>query len=666
MSIKYRPEIDGLRTVAVFSVVLYHANLAFKDLNLFKGGFIGVDVFFVISGYLITMIILKELQKGHFSFAYFYERRARRILPALFTVMLVSIPLAWQYMLPIDMKAYAGSLLSALGFGSNIWFWQEDSYAAAPSALKPLLHTWSLSVEEQFYVVFPILLCLLYRFGRKSITWVFIIVCLLSLQLAQWGSTRFPDANFFLLPSRGWELLAGAILARIELEKGRLKYPFWGAIMPTLGLFLICSSVVFFDDKTPHPSYITALPILGTMFLIWFCREGEWITRLLSSKPFVSIGLISYGFYLWHFPVFVFSRLKGSTPSDIKSLKYIGLALLLAVLSYFFIEKPTRNRQRVKHKTFLIGIWVAFFMLLITGGAIYIYESSYAKRIEDLPAYAGFKIPEFRRLKSQPLGTHIGNGNKIESCTMRDPHQACRFGNEKFVTLGDSCVGHYEETLRRKLDEKGDGMISLSAEQCPFVSDQMWFGNFPQCAAMNTKRWGVINQFHDKKIFIISAEFAQFEMPKGVNGAKPSQEDVIKSFQQNILKLLERGHFVVLISSPPGVDRNLVFKWKKQLLSRKNGSSFKPQLNSNPKQYMKAKNKEEKFRVFELEHPHLVKISVPDILCKKEADNRCLVISELGSIYNNESHLSYIGAEMILESVFFEITKRKWVKWKSF
>ncbi len=662
MSIQYRPEIDGLRTIAVFSVVLYHANFVFQGFNPFKGGFFGVDVFFVISGYLITLIILKELKKGHFSFTYFYERRARRILPALFIVMLISMPLAWQYMLPPDLKAYAGSLLSALGFSSNFWFWMEDSYTAAPSALKPLLHTWSLSVEEQYYVLFPILLCLLYRFGKQYITWTFVLVFLLSFQFAEWGSTRFPDANFFLLPSRGWELLAGAMLARFELEKGRVNHPLLGAIMPALGLLLICSSVVMFDDKTPHPSYITAIPILGAVLLIWFCQKGEWVTRLLSSKPFVSIGLISYGFYLWHYPVFVFARLKGSAPTDMKNLKYIGLALLLAVLSYFLVEKPTRNRQLVKHKVFLIGIWTVFFGLVLTGGYLYISASTHAKRIEELPSYAEFKVPEFRRLESQKLGAQIGSGKKIKTCSMRNPHEACRFGNEKFVTLGDSCVGHYEPTLRRLLEKRGEGMISLSAEQCPFVSDQIWFGNFPDCAAMNTKRWEVIDRFDDQKIFIISAEFALFETPKGIQGGRPAAEDVIQSFHQNILKLIEKGHYVVLISSPPGVDRKAVFKWKKQLFSGKEAQHFKPMFHSSSRQYKKAKDKEAKFKIFMLNHPRLIKISVADILCKKEANRQCLVISERGSLYNNESHLSHIGAEMVLGKVLYEIARRQWVK----
>ena len=196
-SLKYRPEIDGLRSIAVVAVVLYHAEFVFRGIYPLKGGFIGVDVFFVISGYLITSIILRDLQEDKFSFAKFYERRARRILPALYTVIAASIPFAWLYMLPKAMKDYAGSVLSALAFGSNIWFWQEEGYNAEPSALKPFLHTWSLSVEEQFYLLFPIVLLLIFKFFRSYFIFLLVLGFLFSLILAHFDSTRHISADFF-------------------------------------------------------------------------------------------------------------------------------------------------------------------------------------------------------------------------------------------------------------------------------------------------------------------------------------------------------------------------------------------------------------------------------------------------------------------------------------
>ena len=249
MSLKYRPEIDGLRAIAVFAVILYHAEFNFGSYNPFKGGFIGVDVFFVISGYLITSILLREMSEGKFNFTRFYERRARRILPALFTVMSASLPFAYYTMLPKAVIEYAGSILSVLAFGSNIWFWREDSYWAAPSALKPFLHTWSLSVEEQFYVFFPIILLLLYKFAQRYITAIFAFGFLFSLLLSHFGSAYFPKATFFLLPTRAWELLAGVVLAKIEIEEGRMGRPFLDFVMPIISLPVTFSNVLRGKDK---------------------------------------------------------------------------------------------------------------------------------------------------------------------------------------------------------------------------------------------------------------------------------------------------------------------------------------------------------------------------------------------------------------------------------
>jgi len=363
---KYRPEIDGLRAIAVLAVVLYHAEFVFKGLNPFKGGFIGVDVFFVISGYLITSIILRDMQDGQFSFAHFYERRARRILPALFTIMAAAIPLAWMYMLPKSIKEYAGSVLAALAFGSNIWFWQEDSYWAEASSLKPFLHTWTLSVEEQFYVLFPIMLLWLWKFSRSYLTGFFIIGFLFSLGLAQFGSGKYVDATFYLLPTRGWELLSGAILAKLEIDYGRRTHRFLDMIMPALGIFFIVNAVVLLDDQMPHPSLITLLPVGGAMMLIWFGKRGELVSDLLSTKLFVGIGLISYSLYLWHFLIFAFARIGDGSPSGYDKVEHIALSFALAGLTYFSIEKPLRKPACVTSRKFLVGIALCGMVLTVT------------------------------------------------------------------------------------------------------------------------------------------------------------------------------------------------------------------------------------------------------------------------------------------------------------
>ena len=364
-SLEYRPEIDGLRAIAVVAVVLFHAEFVIGDINLLSGGFIGVDVFFVISGYLITSIILRDIAQHQFSFLSFYERRARRILPSLFIVLAASAPLAWIYMLPREVKEYAGSALSALTFGSNIWFWKDIDYWAAPIDQKPLLHTWSLSVEEQFYIIFPLLILLVYALFRSYLAIIFLLLLLVSLSAAHFASSDHPEAAFYLLPMRGWELLAGAILAKMELKAGRISCPPLSLAMPAIGLTLIVLSFALFSEKTRHPSLITILPVAGTMLLIWFARPGECVSNILSSRPFVGIGLVSYSFYLWHYPLFAFAQLRNGESPQYAKFGLIIAALFLSVLTYFFVEKPFRNKSRLDLKSLSIVMAISASSLLV-------------------------------------------------------------------------------------------------------------------------------------------------------------------------------------------------------------------------------------------------------------------------------------------------------------
>jgi peptidoglycan/LPS O-acetylase OafA/YrhL len=223
-------------------------------------------------------------------------------------------------------------------FRVDFWFWQEDSYWAEPSALKPLLHTWSLAIEEQFYLLFPVVLLVLWRFAGGVIAIFFTVVFLAFRSWAPSGQAMPSPGPIFLLPARGWELLAGALLAKIEIDHGRKGIPVLDALMPAVGLFLIGYAVFLFDGRTTHPSLITALPIAGTMLLIWFARKGEPLTEILSSKIVVGVGLISYSLYLWHFPIFALSRIEDGTPSNLERMALIALCVLLAFLTYIFAQ----------------------------------------------------------------------------------------------------------------------------------------------------------------------------------------------------------------------------------------------------------------------------------------------------------------------------------------
>jgi len=346
MKLTYRPEIDGLRAIAVGAVILYHAQITILGHQPFKGGFIGVDIFFVISGYLIASIILKELvTTGSFSFKHFYERRARRILPALLFVMLASLPFAWTYLLPSSFVDFSKSILYSLGFSSNFYFhYSGQEYGVESGLLKPFLHTWSLSVEEQFYILFPIILLITFKYFRKYLIHILILGFVISLGLADWTSRNYPSASFYFLHTRMWELLAGSIMAYFEITLGhRSKNKTLNIILPTIGLILIGHSILFFNDKMYHPSFFTLSPIIGVCLVIWFSNKDELSTKILSSGLFVGIGLISYSLYLWHYPIFAFYRYTFAQGSILSEISIIISLFLLSSVSYFFLEKNFRN-----------------------------------------------------------------------------------------------------------------------------------------------------------------------------------------------------------------------------------------------------------------------------------------------------------------------------------
>jgi peptidoglycan/LPS O-acetylase OafA/YrhL len=349
MKINYRPEIDGLRSIAVGAVILYHAQFTILGYEAFKGGFIGVDIFFVISGYLITSIILKELvTTDSFSVKHFYQRRIRRILPALLFVMLASLPFAWIYLLPSSFIDLSKSILYSLGFSSNFYFhYSGQQYGAVSGLLKPFLHTWSLSVEEQFYLLFPIALLITFKYFRKHLILILLAGFVISLGFSNWTSKNYPSASFYFLHTRMWELLAGSILAYFEITKGhRSKNQNLNLILPTIGLLLIVHSMLFFSDDMFHPSFFSLSPIIGVCLIIWFSNKDEIITKILSTKFFVVIGLISYSLYLWHYPIFAFAReINFFDGSVIKKLMIGIITIFFSIFSFYFIERPARNNN---------------------------------------------------------------------------------------------------------------------------------------------------------------------------------------------------------------------------------------------------------------------------------------------------------------------------------
>ncbi|WP_404443415.1 acyltransferase [Microbacterium marinum] len=339
---KYLPHVDGLRAFAVLPVVLFHLGAQW-----IPGGFVGVDTFFVISGYLITGILWREMDTEpgdprRFSIWVFYQRRALRILPALVVVFAAVVVMSAFVQSPAAQAALGSQVLAATLFVSNFYFWQNEDYFAADPSSQPLLHTWSLAVEEQFYLLFPLLLLLVARWMRRRVLAVLAAIIALSLAASIVVTAYEPGTAFYLLPTRAWELGAGALLAVWQLRRGRSSSSPW---LAAVGLVLVVGSVFLIDKSMPFPGAVAIAPVLGAVLLIGWAR-GTWVGRVLEFRPFIYIGTISYSLYLWHWPVIVFWRTM--TGNAIDPLEMVGLfaaSFLLAAASTAWIERPFRTKR---------------------------------------------------------------------------------------------------------------------------------------------------------------------------------------------------------------------------------------------------------------------------------------------------------------------------------
>lgn len=546
----YRREIDGLRALAVLPVMFFHAGF-----ESFSGGFVGVDVFFVISGYLITTIILSELETGSFSIVNFYERRARRILPALFLIMAVCIPFAWLWMLPSDMKEFSHSLQAVSLFGSNLLFWRESGYFATEAELKPLLHTWSLAVEEQFYVLFPLFLLATWRFGKRSIVVVLVVISLFSLALAHWNILNDVSANFFLLPTRAWELALGSFIAFFYSRKEPPELsPAANQVLSLAGLLMVVYGIFAFSKATPFPGIYALIPTLGAALIIAFARPQTFAGALLGSKIAVAVGLVSYSAYLWHQPLFAFARHRSIDGPDVATyLVLITAALLLAGVSWRYVERPFRQKGVVGRKQ-VFSFAVAGSLAFLAVGAVghftdgYFYRASLAQKMAEA---------EHR------IRVNFGlNAN----CTKSSPDFAaqCSTSAEPEILLwGDSYAMHLASALLASNPEVK--LIQMTASSCgPFLGIAHGGGKYSEqwakdCISNNDQVIEYARRSKSLKYAVISSPFGYINNPavRTRNGQVVHGETVaLSAFRETLRALREIGIKPIVVSPPPRAGRN--------------------------------------------------------------------------------------------------------------
>ena len=666
MKLSYRPEIDGLRAIAVVAVILYHAQINISGHEPFKGGFIGVDIFFVISGYLITSILLKELvTTGSVSFKHFYERRIRRLLPALMFVMLASLPFAWIYLLPNSFIDFSKSILYSLGFTSNFYFhYTGQEYGAVSGFLKPFLHTWSLSVEEQYYILFPIVLLFAFKYFRKYLIYILILGFVISLGLADWASRNYPSLNFYALPTRGWELLAGSILSYFEIKMGhRSKHQTLNLILPSIGLALILINIIFFKLYFPHPSLYTFSSILGVCLIIWFSNPNEMVTKILSTKLFVGIGLISYSLYLWHYPIFAFDRITEFTQGSFNKKLLIGIIIIiLSIISYYFVERPGRNKK-YSFKYVLSLIIISISILIISNMSV-IFKEGYKNRIPEI-LQNNFYEP-WNALKNS-------EGNVCDGLV-----DGCRFNttsNKKVYIIGDSHMGSIISNLKNRVVEKNYQFITFTLRCCLY---------FPGFNLIETRTQKINkkcnNEYFQKLKEILSKEknsififggrttvyLTNYMFNNQEGGVEVSEWDhqylsegnyntLQKSFRNEVLELSKNNKIILIYPIPEqGWDPNY-----KIWLNRNNNFS-----NNNYDEYITTSfevyNERNKLS-FELldsiKNDNIFKVYPHKLFCNTIIKGRCLAHDDKNIFYADDDHPSPKGAEMINNLIIEEIEK---------
>lgn len=487
---KYRPEIDGLRAVAVVPVLLFHAGAGFLP-----AGYLGVDIFFVISGYLITTILLNDLNAGRFSLVDFYERRARRILPALFLVVAASFPFAIWLMPGTTFEIFLGGARSAVLFFANFHYWSVVDYFLPGAEMQPLVHTWSLAVEEQFYVVFPLLLLLLYSLGGRERWFIALALlgCLASLLLAYWAQSNTPLAMFYLTPTRAWELGAGAIAAVL------LRFPDrfidfevvvgdrFAGILALLGLSLIIGAMMVYDIYTPIPSLPALVPIGGCVLVILFTRTHGIAWHLLSFPAMVGIGLISYSLYLWHQPVFVFYRYwQMDEISFVSGTVLIGLTIALAYLSWRFVETPFRDRSRFGRRSIftMAGAGIGGIAILASVGLSAGWSDSRPMRLDvgqfesDKFALAQQSFEWLRRDSGNPSYRHRARNRHIDQAgwfDLSDPRERLIVvGNSHSTDCYNLIVASEDATSRFQTSRYRENAFALLRSSHPFFESDAY------------------------------------------------------------------------------------------------------------------------------------------------------------------------------------------------
>ncbi len=676
MTIGYRKEIDGLRALAVVPVILFHAGF-----QLFSGGYVGVDIFFVISGFLITSILLDEHQNQTFSLAAFYERRARRILPALVLVLVCCLPFAYLWLSPLDLRDFAKNIFGANLFLANVVSYQQTNYFDAASEIKPLLHLWSLSIEEQYYLVLPLLLAFLVKRGASAVFATLFASGIASLIYSEHALLTNERGAFFFATSRAWELLVGSLSAAlvhykfISLQAStHTRTMMLRQILSTLGFCMVLVPIFFYSKDTPFPGLFALIPAIGTALILLFALTNTWVQRILSFAPLVGIGLISYSAYLWHQPVLAFVRYNNLESLSNGTLSLlIVLIMVLAYLSWRFVEQPFRQKQKFTRRQ----IW--FFAAIATSTLLALSVIGYKKN--GMPerfngqystAFFPHEFKEDGFCKFKPLfgsdrlhGCEFGNAKgqrtvfligdshassllgglhesfqrsnikgirvKVLQCAHQIPGMISASVTAEKIALANDCVKTYEELSNLVLKHADAVVLSVRwtarFTPIPGVADEFFFDN---------QEGGV--EFKPN-----ISNFAQDE-----NGQWTVSESAKRRALHNLLgSLSSPGKPMVLVYPVPEVG------WD---LPRYNFTTYRKtgQVQSEVStsyELFKKRNSFVNHSLDEFNAPNLWRVNPEKYFCNTYSPNRCVAQHNHIPFYHDTNHLSLEGAKPLTDEI---------------
>jgi peptidoglycan/LPS O-acetylase OafA/YrhL len=696
----YIPEIDGLRAIAVISVILFHADFEIFKIN-FKGGYLGVDIFFVISGYLITKLIILEQKSQQFSFSNFYLRRARRILPALLLVAVISYPFALFFFLPSPFLEYIGSLISGIFFSSNFFFYlSEIDYYALPSTYKPLLHYWSLSVEEQFYFVYPISLYLIYKYFKNKLEVSFILIGFLSFFFSIYLNYNDKSLSFYLFPTRIWEFLFGALAAKFHLKNIEVRNQKIKIFAQLFGFLFILISILLLKENTTednnlvntflfsHPGLKTLLPVIGTFLVILFTNDRNILNSILSFKPIVFVGLISYSLYLWHYPIFSFIKLSSIDINSIHEyLILIFFIVFVSIISYYFVEQPFRNKKLISTKYLFIYLSLIFLIIsLLCFHAV--KNKGYSSVVPEY--FKEFKI-------SDKMNNFLFNQREIKKKTNNKKlnFKANISNLETYLVIGDSHMGSFMNLIKTELDSKNIDLISLTYLNIftlDFINVDRRNG---EMINLQYKLNSILKEKNISTIILISRfplywHRTGFDNLQGADGKeivkflpyfldnkkkrlnqKNRKKIISNSFNESVKKILDKNINVIIFYPIPEPGYSVPNVVASRILPRLKMKSLFGKFISNKNLFQLPEEKyvttsydlylernEEVFNMLdEIKHPNLYRVYPHQKLCNFQIENKCVTHSENNIYYFDDNHLSEHGAKLIMPQ-FIDVLNR--------